>query len=347
MMSEGNGYDRNGAASRPYLSINVVELLEPGLAPEYVVDQLIPEGAVVGLVAPPEAGKSLLMQEMGLCVALGIPFHGRPTKRGLVMYLAGEGQSGLDARFQALHSRYEREMCEKVIPMQFGTAQAQLLDPIETLRVQSTIYAAEEEHDLQLSLLIVDTLSRFIAPGDESKAQDMGAYLNAIDTLRGSAAVVSLHHPGHGDATRGRGSSSFKAGLDAEFSIANADGIITVSCQKMKDGPKPQPFSFKIETAPTKMVRQDGTPLTSVLLHATDTVLIRKKPTGKHQKALLAHLESIKEGPRVWQEEELRELGRGIGMNRFQARDAVLGLRQLGYFTPTVGGSRLSCELVE
>jgi AAA domain len=345
-MSSGNGVDHTALQERPYVSINVLELLEPGIAPEYVVDQIIPEASVVGLVAPPEAGKSLLMQEMGLCVALGIPFHGRPTKRGLVMYLAGEGQHGLDARFQALHSRYETEMCEKVIPMEFGTAQAQLLDPMETLRVKSTIYAAEETHDLELSLLIVDTLSRFIAPGDESKAQDMGAYLNAIDMLRGSAAVVSLHHPGHGDATRGRGSSSFKAGLDAEFAMANADGIITVSCQKMKDGAKPAPFSFKIEQAPTKMVRADGTPLMSVLLHSTETVIIRKKPTGKHQKALLSHLESIKEGARVWQEEELRELGRGIGMNRFQARDAVLGLRQLGYFTWTAGGSRLSCEVV-
>jgi hypothetical protein len=345
-MSEGNGHDRR-AGERPYLSINVVELLDPRAAPEYIVEQLIPESAVVGLVAAPEAGKSLLMQEMGLCVALGIPFHGRVTKRGLVMYLAGEGQHGLDARFQALYSRYESQMCEKVIPMQFGVAQAQLLDPMETLRVQSSIYAAEEEHDLPLILLIVDTLSRFISPGDESKAQDMGAYLNAIDTLRGSAAVVSLHHPGHGDATRGRGSSSFKAGLDAEYAMANSDGLITVSCQKMKDGAKPAPFSFKIEPAPTKMVREDGTTAMSVLLHPTDTVIIRKKPTGKHQKALLAHLESIKDGPRVWQEEELRELGRGIGMNRFQARDAVLGLRQLGYFTHTVGGSRLSCESVE
>jgi AAA domain len=342
-MSEGNGHDTDRDA-RPYQLTYVLDLLEPGVAPAFIVDGLIEAKSVVGLVAPPEAGKSLLMQEMALCVALGVPFHGRATRRGLVVYLAGEGQHGLRARFQALHTRYEREMDEKVVPLELAMQSTPLIDPAESIRVLASIQAAEEEHELPLTLLVIDTLARFISPGDESKAQDMGAYLNAIDLLRGDAAAVSLHHPGHGDATRGRGSSSFKAGLDAEYSIANADGVLTVSCQKMKDGQKPSPFSFRVESAPTKMVREDGTALMSALLHPTETAVIRRKPTGKHQKSLLAHLESIKEGPGVWQETELRDLARGIGMNRFQARDAVLGLRQLGYLTATIGGSRLAAQ---
>lgn len=37
-----------------------------------------------------------------------------------------------------------------------------------------------------------------------------------------------------------------------------------------------------------------------------------------------------------------REIGRTIGMHKNSARDAVLGLRQLGYLSETVGGSRLT-----
>jgi hypothetical protein len=340
-MSSGNGHDPDHEIE-PYRLTYVLDLLDAGIAPPYIVDGLIEAQSVVGLVAPPEAGKSLLMQEMALCVALGIPFHGRSTSRGLVVYLAGEGQYGLRGRFQALHSRYEREMGEKVVPLNFATTAIPITDPAESIRLLASIQAAEEEFDLPLTLLIVDTLARFISPGDESKAQDMGAYLNAVDLLRGKAAAVSLHHPGHGDATRGRGSSSFKAGLDAEYAMVNTDGVITVSCQKMKDGQKPKPFSFRIVPAPTKMVRENGVPVWSVLLEGTDATPPPKYHlTGKAQSKLLAALEAVQGGPCVWTEGELREIGRAAGLHRNSARDAVLGLRQNKYLVQTVGGSRL------
>lgn len=338
-----NGHDKSASDPRPYELLHIEHFLEPIKAPEFVVEGLFETSSVVGVVAAPEAGKSLLMQEIAVCVALGQPFHGRRVKRGLVAYLVGEGQHGLFARFQALATRYD--FAADVCPLVVAKAPTSLIDAIELLRVEESIRRKAELFKMPLTLLIVDTLARFIAPGDESKAMDMGAYLAAIDTLRGEAAAVTLHHPGHGDGTRGRGSSSWKAGLDTEYSLANADKTITVTCQKMKDGEKPKPFSFRIEPAPTKMRREDGSPVMSVLLHSTETVVIRKKPTGKHQKALLAHLESIKDdGPGVWSEGELREIGKEIGMNRFQARDAILGLRQLGYFTQTIAGSRLSTE---
>jgi hypothetical protein len=341
-VTQSNGHDPDHDTSRPYELTYVLDLLQPGMAPQFIVDGLIETESVIGLVAPPEAGKSLLMQEVALCVALGIPFHGRRTSRGLVVYLAGEGQHGLRSRFQALHSRYELQMEAKVVPLTIAMSAAALIDPAESIRVLASIQAAEEQFELPLTLLVVDTLARFIAPGDESKAQDMGAYLNAIDLLRGKAAAVSLHHPGHGDATRGRGSSSFKAGLDAEYSMTHIDGVITVSCQKMKDGEKPKPFSFKIVSAPTLMAREDGTAVTSVLLEDTDAPPPpQRNVTGKAQRRLLAALEAITEGPGVWPEGELRKIGREAGLHRNSARDAVLGLRQLGYLIQTVGGTRL------
>lgn len=347
-MSSGNGWG-NGSGNghdgdeeeRPYVLLDMRALLDPGVAPDYLVEGLIEAHSVVGLVAPPEAGKSLFIQEMAICVALGIPFHGRRTQRGLVVYLVAEGQHGLRARFQALHTRYYEQMEGEMIALLIGTTAAPLTQPSEAFRVRRAIEAVEKEFEMPLVLLIIDTLARFLAPGDESKAQDMGAYLNAVDYLRGEATAISLHHPGHGDATRGRGSSSFKAGLDAEYSIATTDGVITVSCQKMKDGEKPAPLSFKIVSAPTRMRRADGTPVSSVLLAPTDYQPPTRSVTGKAQRQLLAALERITTGPGVWTEPELRKIGRDTGLHRNSARDAVLGLRQLGYLIQTVAGSRL------
>jgi hypothetical protein len=268
-------------AERPYQLLPVENFLTAVDPPEFIVNGLFEERSVIGLVAPPESGKSLLMLDIAVCVALGRHFHGRKVKQGLVVYLAGEGQHGLHARLQALQ-RYG--FGKNSIPLVIAKAATSLLDPHELNRVRTAIQAACVKYNLPLVLLIIDTLARFIVPGDESKAQDMGAYLNAIDALRGDAAAVSLHHPGHGDNTRGRGSSSWKAGLDAEFSIANSNQTITVTCQKMKDGAKPAPFSFRIEPAATRMKRADGSPVQSVVLVPTDaTPPPIAKGRGKHQ----------------------------------------------------------------
>jgi hypothetical protein len=338
--AQGNGRDRIDKIARPYVLLPVEDFLAEASAPEFIVEGLFEEKSVIGVVGPPESGKSLLLQEIALCVALGLPFHGRRTKRGLVVYLCGEGQSGLRKRFQALESRYPLEGERAALCIsKVGTS---LIDAMEVVRVEESIAAAVVRYEMPLVLLIVDTLARFIAPGDESKAVDMGAYLTAIDTLRGDAAAVSLHHPGHGESTRARGSSSFKAGLDAEFSLACESAVVTVTCQKMKDGAKPAPFSFKIDQAPTRMRTEDGTVVNSVLLTPTDTPAAKAPLRGKNQKSLLTRLENEPPGPGVWTEGELRDIAKAAGMDRFRAREAVLGLRQLGYLVQTIGGSRLA-----
>jgi AAA domain len=339
--TKGNGFDppresQEALALKPFL-----EYLQPGPVPEFIVDGLLEARSVVGLVAPPEAGKSLLMQEISLCVALGVPFHGRKTSRGSVLYLVGEGQHGLRARFQALSSRYGEQLDGELVPFECSTSAVPLTDPSEQLKIQESIRGLNEEYELPVKLIVVDTLSRFIAPLDESKASDMGLYLTAIENIRGDATVVSLHHPGHGDATRGRGSSSWKAGLDAEYSIAKAEDTITISCQKMKDGVKPEPFSFRIISAPTSLTRPDGTPVTSALLQSTHYQPARKPLTGTAKRKLLAALEAITTGPGVWQEGEIREIGRRAGLHRNSARDAAVSLHELGYLIRTIGGSRL------
>lgn len=337
-MTAGNGH----AAPQPGYELAPVEdFLTAIAAPEYLVDGLLEERSVAGIVAPPESGKSLLALELAVCVAMGFPFHGRAVRRGLVVYLAGEGQHGLAARLQALATRHPIANDTDIVPLRIARSATSLIDPLEYLKVQAAIDAEVERYQMPLSLLVIDTLSRFMG-GDESKAQDMGAYLNAVDGLRAGAAAVTLHHPGHGDATRGRGSSSWRGALDTEYLLAkNTDNVVTVTCQKMKDGPKPAPFSFSIVQAPTRMTREDGTPVHSALLVPTDTVRMTKPQLkGKNQKTLLAHLSNQPAGA-IWAENDFSSLGKDVGLNRWQLRDALLGLRQMGYLEMTVGGSRL------
>jgi len=52
------------------------------------------------------SGKSLLVQDMSFCIAAGLDFKGQDTKKGKVVYIAGEGFAGLQKRFKALESHY-------------------------------------------------------------------------------------------------------------------------------------------------------------------------------------------------------------------------------------------------
>lgn len=326
--------------SSTYTLVPASELMTACSPPEFVVGGIFEENIHAGVVAPPESGKSLFVLNVGACVATGHAFHGHAVKQGLVVYLAGEGHNGIKRRLQAIEHRYHLGIARA--PLVVSKAPASFIDPVEVLRVREAIAGAVESFKQPLRLLIIDTVIRYLAPGDDNKAQDMAAYLAAVDALRGEATAISCHHPGHADATRARGSSNWKAGLDAEYSIGKEGDVITVTCQKMKDGDRPAPFSFRIEQAPTLAAREDGSPVMSVVIAPTDAIVVRK-PTGKNQKNLLVELERRHAtGETLWTEKDLREIGRDIGMHKNSARDAVLGLRQLGYLTDTVGGSRLA-----
>src|SRR4051812_26089876 len=80
----------------------VDSLLDEGKAPDEVVEGFLPSDAVVGIVAPSQSGKSLLVTQLASCVATGKPFFGRDCKQGLVVYLCSEGKSGLKPRLQAV-----------------------------------------------------------------------------------------------------------------------------------------------------------------------------------------------------------------------------------------------------
>jgi 5S rRNA maturation endonuclease (ribonuclease M5) len=332
---EASDDDRNR-----YQLVPARDLLTACAPPEYVIAGLLEQNIAAGIVGPPESGKSLVAINMAACVATGKDFHGRAVQQGLVVYLAGEGQNGIRRRLQAIEHRYRLGLADA--PLFVSKAPASFLDPVEVLRVQEAINSAVNAFQQPLALLIVDTVIRYLAPGDDNKAQDMAAYLAAVDALRGEATAISCHHPGHGDATRARGSSNWRAGLDAEFSIANSGDVVTVTCQKMKDGDRPAPFSFRIEQAPTLAAREDGSPVMSVVIAPTDVVIARK-PTGKNQKNLLAELERrYATGESVWTEKDLRLIAKALGMGKSSTITTIIGLRQLGFLTDTIGGCRLS-----
>ena len=63
---------------------------EPEKETEWVVDGLIPSGALIMISSNPKVGKSTFSRAMSVSIAKGIPFLNRKVKEGEVLYLALE-----------------------------------------------------------------------------------------------------------------------------------------------------------------------------------------------------------------------------------------------------------------
>jgi len=330
-------------AERPYSLISAADLLSVQTAPAYVVSGIIEAGCNIGFTGQPESGKSLLALHILACVGSpGAEFHERGVKHGLGVLLCGEGHHGNARRLQALENHYKLGLPRAALVI--SKSAAPLIEPIELARVKAAIEEAESLYELPLTLLVVDTLARFIAPGEENSAQDMGAYFAAVDYLRGDATAITCHHTGHGDNTRARGSSAWRAALDAEFNITKADNIVTVGCVKMKDGERPPLLAFQIKTVPTNAVHEDGTPVESVVLMPTDAQPNAAKLTGKNQAKLAAVVAKFVRdtGQHIIAGTELRTLAKDAGIQRNRFMEALPTLERAGILTPSVGGWTIS-----
>jgi hypothetical protein len=63
--------------------------------PKYLIDGIIEESSLVGLIGPSGAGKTFVALDMALSMATGKDYHGLFVKKGLAILSAGEGHLGI------------------------------------------------------------------------------------------------------------------------------------------------------------------------------------------------------------------------------------------------------------
>jgi AAA domain len=182
-----------------------------------------------------------------LCsVARGVPYAGRQTLKGPVIYLTGEGVSGFKRRLVAMrrHLGIEGEgvpffMIENVPDLGSETTELpQLLAELDAF-----IARACPEGPRAIAL---DTLARCMGEGDENSARDMGRFVNrcaAIERHFGCVVVV-VHHVGKDPTRGGRGSNALNGAADVTMMVEKAEAFSTVRIEEMKDGPEGQEWRF-------------------------------------------------------------------------------------------------------
>lgn len=255
------------------------ELLKTPAPLEWLVrGYLMPESSAL-LFGAPAAGKSLYCIDWAACIALGREWHGKRVKQGAVVYLAGEGHFGISRRLKAWAIENNAEDALLSAPLLISDRGAALNTNGDLFEVIEAIDAAESDIG-KPALIVVDTLHRNMQ-GDENSAQDMGAYFNAVDELRSryKCTVLTVHHSGHNEANRSRGSSAIRAALDIELCVEHkTDDSRVLSSTKMKDGPAPGNTTWELKEIVLPWHDIDGEAERSVVMVPSDKTHSTGKP---------------------------------------------------------------------
>jgi len=189
---------------------------------DYVVDGLLPMGGTAILAGRPKGGKSTLALNLALSVARGVPFFGRQTRQGPVLYVALEGARG--AWKQVLGALGVTDGDDLYLCIDRAPEAA-----IEWLRNAIRMH--------EPVLVIIDTMQRLLRVKDGNDYATGSNATDALIELARSAGVahLMLHHSGKTQRSdlidQVLGSTAWAAAVDTVLVLRKGDRFRTLASQ--------------------------------------------------------------------------------------------------------------------
>lgn len=325
----------------PALRINWPKDYGPVEAPRTIVAGLLELGTLAAIYGPSNVGKSTVGLDIGLAVARKAPWRGIRTSGGLVVYIGLESAAGLRRRVIAYQTHHRIEPVAHFCDI--GES-VRLMDSTDLERVLAAVRSAEREAGTGCVLIVVDTLARAMAGGDENDGRDMGAFVAACDRLRHEtgATVLMVHHSGKDTAKGARGHSSLRAALDTELEVSGDANPRQLAVRKQRDLPNGAAWAFDLEPVEIGKDAETGEPITAcVVLHRDDVTPARKMPSGRNQQAMLGALRQwAAEHGEIIPTPDWHKLCRAQGLSKQRWAEVRESLIRDGWLVETVGGLR-------
>ncbi|GAC1664470.1 MAG: hypothetical protein PVS3B2_00140 [Candidatus Dormibacteraceae bacterium] len=261
-----------GVAGLPVMSL--AQLREQSHATTWMIKHLLPTECIGVLFGASGTFKSFVAVDMACHVARGMPWLGRRTARGSVVYLAAEGGGGIWKRVCAWHKARKLPWTDTplhVIPAALDLA-------TDTGRMAEAIKGA----GVTPALVVIDTMSQTFG-GEENSSTDVAAYFRALSALikqRWHCAVLVLHHSGHSATERPRGSTAIQANTDFIFGLFRDEKemLATMTCVHVKDGERFNDATFSL-TPQVLGTDADGDEIRSLVARHLTTI-------EEHQEAM-------------------------------------------------------------
>ena len=215
------------------------------------------------------SGKTFLAIDMAASVARGVPWQGKRTEAGLVVYLAVESPASVRTRLQAYQKHHA---C--AVP-NFAIVQSPIdlfADDADANRVITLVQILERQRGQKVRLIVGDTLARLSAGANENAGQDMGLVVRRFDRIRTDckAHFLLIHHCGKNAAAGARGWSGVRAAVDTEIEISDSPSGRCVEITKQRDlSTKGERIGFRLDVVTLGHTKW-GEPATSCVVAAAD-----------------------------------------------------------------------------
>ena len=252
------------------------------------VEGLLSTAQMSVVYGPSNCGKTFFMSDLCLHIALGKSWRGRDIDAGGVIYVAAEGAYGIRNRLAAFKQHYD---IKDGIPFSVIPASVNMLDAeVDVTKLINTINMKAQEMG-HVAIVVLDTLARVMAGGNENAAEDMGLLVINADKIRHAtgAHVCFIHHSGKDESRGARGSSALRAATDTEIEIKKLGNISAATVTKQREMEIDGSFVFGL-TVVEIGVNDRGRAVTSCVVREIDPGTVKQKkrlPRGANQKILL------------------------------------------------------------
>lgn len=260
---------------------------QPVLRSSYLVKGWLGREQLSVVYGPSNVGKSFFMLDVAYHIAANKEWHGHRVRGGAVLYLATEGGNAFRSRAWAVAQKYE----DADVPLAIRAMPVNLLDPEADLPHLMRLIDAVKKQYGDIALIVVDTLSRAMAGGNENGPEDMTAFINNVDQMRDYAksSVAIVHHSGKDTAAGARGHSSLRAATDTEIELSVDDHIRFAKATKQRDMETGLEFAFALDIVELGM-DEDGDMVTTCTIKTVSEEDVKEakkpKPSG-NAKALM------------------------------------------------------------
>lgn len=242
--------------------------------PPMLVKALLPKDGIAFLGGQSGAGKTFVAVDLAVGLASSQPFFGQKVRERVgVVILAAEGSSTLGSRIRVACEA--RGLSDDALPIAWADLSLDLSKPRELVQALTQLRQAEArfqtQHRCRLGVVIIDTMAAAFSMKDENSAAEAASIIRHMKLMADQlgALVLPVHHYGKSPDAGLRGSSAWRAGVDAVLSVQadrnELSGRVSgrqIVVTKSRVGPEGwiRPFSLKfIQTG----MDEDGEPVGS------------------------------------------------------------------------------------
>lgn len=274
----------------------------------WLVRGLLVDGGLSVVYGPPKSSKTFVALDLALNIAHGREWYGLPVKQGGVLYVSGEGQSGVRQRMKAWRKEHDGDDAPPLfamVPRSINLFDNE--DDVGTLI--DLVKDVAEPMGQPVALVVFDTLARMMGSGDEDRARDINVIVNSAERIQREtgAHVMIVHHSGK-DRDRGmRGSNALLGAVDTAIEVTKdaETKLCKAKVTAIKDGGEIGPFAYTLRQTAVGMDEEGHELLSCVIDPAGATQGVRTAKLSQPEERALALLRDM-----------LRDNGDMLGQNQ-------------------------------